>query len=95
MIQFKFITINPSLRIFIPIRNIPFRRDIWSNRSMNTWQDEVHFDVLPLDLVREQLQENLISYLSMLGGVDLDDDRDHVIDDICQIVVDTFKEAGV
>jgi hypothetical protein len=62
---------------------------------MNTWQDEVHFDVLPLDLVREQLQENLISYLSMLSGVDLDDDRDHVIDDICQIVVDTFKELEV
>jgi hypothetical protein len=70
---------------------------------MNTWQDEVHFDVLKLDkeelermkLVVEQLQENLISYLSMLSGVDLDDDRDHVIDDICQVVVDTFKEAGV
>jgi hypothetical protein len=70
---------------------------------MNTWQDEVHFDVLKLDkeelermkLVVEQLQENLISYLSMLSGVDLDDDRDHVIDDTCQIVVDTFKEVGV
>jgi len=70
---------------------------------MNTWQDEVHFDVLKLDkeelermkLVVEQLQENLISYLSMLSGVDLDDDRDHVIDDICQIVVDAFKEVGV
>ena len=68
---------------------------------MNTWQDEVHFDVLKLDkeelermkLVVEQLQENLISYLSMLSGVDLDDDRDHVIDDICQIVVDTFRAS--
>jgi hypothetical protein len=48
-----------------------------------------------LELLREQLQENLISYLSMLSGVDLDDDKDHVIDDICQIVVDTFKEVAV
>jgi hypothetical protein len=48
-----------------------------------------------LELLKEQLQENLISYLSMLSGVDLDDDRDHVIDDTCQIVVDTFKEVGV
>ncbi len=43
--------------------------------------------------LQEQLQENLISYLSMLSGVDLDDDRDHVIDDICQIVVDTFRAS--
>jgi hypothetical protein len=50
---------------------------------------------MSLELLKEQLQENLISYLSMLSGVDLDDDRDHVIDDICQVVVDTFKEAGV
>ena len=47
------------------------------------------------ELLREQLQENLISYLSSLEGVDLDDDKDHVIDDICQIVVNTFKEVGV
>ena len=45
------------------------------------------------ELLREQLQENLISYLSMLSGVDLDDDRDHVIDDICQIVVDNMNSV--
>ena len=50
---------------------------------------------MSLELLREQLQESIISYLSMLSGMDLDDDRDHVIDDICQIVVDTFKEVGV
>ena len=50
---------------------------------------------MSLELLREQLQENLMRYLSMLSGVDLDDDRDHVIDDICQVVVDTFKEFEV
>ena len=48
-----------------------------------------------MKLVVEQLQENLISYLSILEGVDLDDDKGSVLDDVCQIVVDTFKEAGV
>ena len=64
---------------------------------MNTWQDEVHFDVLPLDLVREQLQENLISYLETVVACDHHDSYlyDGVIDTACQIVVDTFKEVGV
>jgi len=48
-----------------------------------------------MKLVVEQLQENLISYLSILEGVDLDDDKGSVLDDVCQIVVDTFKEVGV
>ena len=47
------------------------------------------------ELLREQLQENLISYLSSLDGVDLDDDKGFVLDDICQIVVNTFKEFEV
>jgi hypothetical protein len=47
------------------------------------------------ELLREQLQENLISYLSILEGVDLDDDKGSVLDDVCQIVVDTFKEVLV
>ena len=48
-----------------------------------------------MKLVVEQLQENLISYLSILEGVDLDDDKGSVLDDVCQIVVDTFKELEV
>jgi len=47
------------------------------------------------ELLREQLQENLISYLSILEGVDLDDDKGSVLYDVCQIVVDTFKEVLV
>jgi len=47
-----------------------------------------------IELLKEQLQDYLVVYLSVLSGVDLEDDRDHVLDDICQIVVDTFKEAG-
>lgn len=67
---------------------------------MNTWKDEVHFDDVIvsgdiLEFIREQLQENLISYLSILEGVDLDDDKGSVLDDVCQIVVDTFKEVLV
>jgi hypothetical protein len=62
---------------------------------MNTWQDEVHFDVLKLDkeelermkLVVEQLQENLMTFLDGMN--------DEVLDGVCQVVVDTFKEAGV
>ena len=54
-----------------------------SNRSMS------------YELLREQLQENLISYLSILEGVDLDDDKGSVLDDVCQIVVTTFKELEV
>ena len=48
-----------------------------------------------LELLREQLQENLISYLSILEGVDLDDDKGSVLDDVYQIVVNTFKELEV
>jgi hypothetical protein len=62
---------------------------------MNTWQDEVHFDVLKLDkeelermkLVVEQLQENLMTFLDGMN--------DEVLDGVCQVVVDTFKEVGV
>jgi|688.fasta_scaffold208911_1 hypothetical protein len=62
---------------------------------MNTWQDEVHFDVLKLDkeelermkLVVEQLQENLMTFLDGMS--------DEVLDGVCQVVVDTFKEVGV
>jgi hypothetical protein len=62
---------------------------------MNTWKDEVHFDVLKLDkeelermkLVVEQLQENLMTFLDGMN--------DEVLDGVCQVVVDTFKEVGV
>jgi hypothetical protein len=45
---------------------------------------------MDLELLREQLQENLITYLSDK----LSDDviEDYIVSDVCQIVVDTFKE---
>ena len=46
-------------------------------------------------ILQEQLKEKLISYLSTLDGIDLDDDRGHVLKDICQIVSDTFQEREV
>jgi len=48
---------------------------------------------MSIELLREQLQENLISYLSILEGVDLDDDKGSVLDDVCQIVVDTINDS--
>ena len=50
---------------------------------------------MSIQMLREQPQENLISYLSISEGVDLDDDKGSVLDDVCQIVVDTFKEVLV
>jgi hypothetical protein len=49
------------------------------------------------ELLREQLQDNLISYMSEVNACEFHDsyiDPD-VIDTVCQIVVDTFKEVLV
>ena len=46
-----------------------------------------------LELLREQLQENLISYMDTVQSQYLDIDRQWVYDDICQVVVDTFDDA--
>jgi hypothetical protein len=62
---------------------------------MNTWKDEVHFDVLPLDLLKEQLQENILSYMDTVQSQFLDIDRNWVYDDLCQVVVNTFRELEV
>jgi hypothetical protein len=51
-----------------------------SSRSMN------------LELLREQLQENLITVFDDYIGYDIDSS---MIDKMCQVVVDTFKEVGV
>jgi hypothetical protein len=40
-----------------------------------------------MKLVVEQLQENLMTFLDGMS--------DEVLDGVCQVVVDTFKEAGV
>jgi hypothetical protein len=50
------------------------------NRSMN------------LELLREQLQENLITVFDDYIGYDIDSS---MIDKMCQVVVDTFKELEV
>ena len=43
------------------------------------------------ELLREQLQENLITYLSDKLSDNIVED--YIISDVCQIVVDTFKEV--
>ena len=40
-----------------------------------------------MKLVVEQLQENLMTFLDGMS--------DEVLDGVCQVVVDTFKEVGV
>jgi hypothetical protein len=49
------------------------------------------------ELLREQLQENLISYMTEVNACEFHDsyiDPD-VLDTVCQIVVNTFKEVLV
>jgi hypothetical protein len=50
-----------------------------------------------MKLVVEQLQENLISYMSEINACEFHDSHidSDVLDTVCQIVVDTFKEVGV
>ena len=44
-----------------------------------------------LDELKEQLQENLISYLSDKLSDQIIED--YIINDVCQVVVDTFNNA--
>jgi hypothetical protein len=46
-----------------------------------------------LDELKEQLQENLISYMDTVQSQFLDIDRQWVYDDLCQVVVDTFNDS--
>ena len=48
---------------------------------------------MTLEDLREQLQENLISYMDTVQSQFLDIDRQWVYDDMCQVVVDTFNDA--
>jgi hypothetical protein len=48
---------------------------------------------MSLEELREQLQENLISYMDTVQSQFLDIDRQWVYDDMCQVVVDTFNDA--
>jgi len=48
---------------------------------------------MTLEELREQLQENLISYMDTVQSQFLDIDRQWVYDDMCQVVVDTFNDA--
>ena len=45
-----------------------------------------------LELLREQLQENLITVFDDYQGYEIDS---LMIDKMCQVVVETFKEVGV
>lgn len=47
---------------------------------------------MSIELLKEQLQENIITILDDYQGYDIDS---LMIDKICQIVVDTFKEFEV
>ncbi len=46
-----------------------------------------------LDELKEQLKENLISYMDTVQSQFLDIDRRWVYDDMCQVVIDTFNDA--
>ncbi len=46
-----------------------------------------------LDELKEQLKENLISYMDTVQSQFLDIDRQWVYDDMCQVVIDTFNDA--
>ena len=46
-----------------------------------------------LNDLREQLQENILSYMDTVQSQYLDIDRQWVYDDLCQVVVDTFNDA--
>ena len=48
---------------------------------------------MTLNDLREQLQENILSYMDTVQSQYLDIDRQWVYDDLCQVVVDTFDEA--
>jgi len=48
---------------------------------------------MSLEELREQLQENLISYMDTVQSQFLDIDRQWVYVDMCQVVVDTFNDA--
>jgi len=48
---------------------------------------------MTLEDLREQIQENLLTYMDTVQSQYLDIDRQWVYDDLCQVVVDTFNEA--
>jgi hypothetical protein len=48
-----------------------------------------------LELLREQLQENILSYMDTVQSQFLDIDRNWVYDDLCQVVVNTFRELEI
>jgi hypothetical protein len=43
--------------------------------------------------LREQIQENIITYMDTVQSQYLDIDRQWVYDDLCQVIVDTFDDA--
>lgn len=47
---------------------------------------------MSIELLREQLQENLMTFLDDRQGYEIDS---LIIDNICQVVVETFKELEV
>jgi len=48
---------------------------------------------MTLNELREQIQENLLTYMDTVQASYLDEDRQWVYDDLCQVIVDTFDEA--
>jgi hypothetical protein len=62
---------------------------VWQGRVSNGFRRSRSMSI---ELLREQLQENIITILDDYQGYDIDS---LMIDKICQIVVDTFKEFEV
>jgi hypothetical protein len=48
---------------------------------------------MTLDELREQLQENVLTYMDTVESNYLEIDRQWVYDDLCQVIVDTFNDA--
>jgi len=48
---------------------------------------------MTLDELKEQLQENILTYMDTVESNYLEIDRQWVYDDLCQVIVDTFNDA--
>ena len=48
---------------------------------------------MTLDELREQLQENVLTFMDTVESNYLEIDRQWVYDDLCQVIVDTFNDA--
>ena len=48
---------------------------------------------MTLNELKEQIQENILTYMDSVESSYLDTDRQWVYDDLCQVIVDTFDDT--